>query len=87
LTGAQEPSCTPHGNPFARFLAATHNGQALPLDLFELRSVDVAISDGMLQCLDTLRWARAGLHPLVPDGDRRVQGAIARWGLRWPDSD
>lgn len=68
-----------------RFLAATYNGQAFPFDLFELRAVDVTISDDMLLCLDALRWGRADLHTLVPDGDRRVQAVIARWGLRWPD--
>lgn len=49
----------------ARFIAATYNGTAFPLDLFELRAVDVAISDDMLRCLDALRWARADLHTLV----------------------
>ena len=68
----------------ARFLAATYNGQAFPLDPFELRAVDVAISDDMLRCLDALRWGRADLHTLVPDGDRRMQAIIARLGLRWP---
>jgi hypothetical protein len=71
----------------ARFLAASYDGQAFALDPFELRTVDVAISDDMLQCLDALRWARADLHTLVPDGNRRLQAVIARWGLRWPDSE
>ena len=70
-----------------RFLAGTFNGQAFPLDLFELRGVDVAISDDMLQCLDALRWGRADLHTLVSDGDGRMQAVLARWGLRWPESD
>jgi hypothetical protein len=69
----------------ARFLAATYNGQAFPLDVYELRAVDVAISDDMLQCLDALRWGRADLHTLVPDGDRRLQAVIQRWGLRRPE--
>lgn len=69
----------------ARFLAATYNGQAFQLDLFELRAVDVAISDDMLCCLDALRWARADLHTLVPNGDARVRAVIDRWGLRWPE--
>lgn len=69
----------------ARFLAATYNGAAFPLDPFELRAVDVAISDDMLQCLDALRWGHADLHTLVPDGDQRLQALIARWGLRWPE--
>ena len=69
----------------ARFLAATFNGDAFKLDVFELRAVDVSISDDMLKCLDALRWARADLHTLVPDGERRMQAVIARWGLRWPE--
>ena len=68
----------------ARFLAATYNGQAFPFDLFELRAVDIAISDDMMSCLDALRWGRADLHTLVPDGDARMRAVIARWGLRWP---
>ena len=69
----------------ARFLAATYNGQAFPFDLFELRAVDIAISNDMLCCLDALRWGRADLQTLIPDGDARVRGVIERWGLRWPD--
>ena len=71
----------------ARFLAATYNGQAFPLDPFELRAVDIAISDEMLRCLDALRWGRADLHTLIPDGDARVRTVIERWGLRWPEGD
>ena len=68
----------------ARFLAATFNGEAHPFDVFELRAVDVAIGDDMLRCLDALRWGRADLHKLVPDGDRRMCAVIVRWGLdRW----
>ena len=68
----------------ARFLAAAYNRQAFQLDLFELRAVDIAISDDMLCCLDALRWGRADLHTLIPDGDVRVRAVIERWGLRWP---
>ena len=69
----------------ARFLAATYNGQAFQLDLFEMRAVDIAISNDMLCCLDALRWGRADLHTLIPDGDARVRAVIDRWGLRWPN--
>ena len=69
----------------ARFLAATYNGQAFQLDPFELRAVDIAISNDMLCCLDALRWGRADLHTLIPDGDDRVRAVIERWGLHWPD--
>ena len=71
----------------ARFLAATYNGQAFQFDPFELRAVDIAISDDMLCCLDALRWARADLYTLVPDGDARIRAVIERWGLQWPDGE
>ena len=71
----------------ARFLAAVYNGEAFRLDPFELRAVDIAISDDMLCCLDALRWARADLHTLVPDGDARMRTVIERWGLQWPADD
>jgi hypothetical protein len=68
----------------ARFLAATYNGHAFPFDLFELRAVDVELSDDMLCCLDALRWGRADLYTLVPDGAARMRAVIARWGLSRP---
>ncbi len=68
----------------ARFLAATYDSLAFPFDVFEMRAVDASISDDMLCCLDALRWGRADLHTLVPDGDARVRAVIDRWGLRWP---
>jgi hypothetical protein len=67
----------------ARFLAATYDGRMFALDVFDLRAVDVAISDDMLQCLDALRWGCADLHTLVPDGDLRMRAVIARWKLHW----
>jgi len=66
----------------AQFLAATYNGSAFSFDLFDLRVLDVAISDDMLCCLDALRWGRADLYQLVPDGDKRMQAVIAHWGVR-----
>lgn len=69
----------------ARFIAATYNGEVFEFNPFELRAVDIAISDDMLRCLDALRWARADLYTLVPDGDARVRAVIDRWGLRWTD--
>jgi hypothetical protein len=68
-----------------QFIAATYNGQAFTFDLFDLRALDIEISDDMLRCLDALRWARADLYTLVPDGDTRVRTVIDRWGLSWPD--
>lgn len=71
----------------ACFVASTYNGEAFPLDPFELRAVDIGISDDMLCSLDALRWGRADLHTLIPDGDARVRAVIERWGLRWPVVD
>ena len=68
-----------------QFIAATYNGQAFTFDLFDLRALDVDISGDMLCCLDALRWGRADLHTLIPDGDTRVRAVIDRWGLRWSE--
>jgi hypothetical protein len=68
----------------ARFIASTYNGQVFSFDLFDLRTLDVAISDDMLLCLDALRWGVADLYKLVPDGDARVRSLIDRWQLRSP---
>jgi len=70
-----------------QFIASTYNGEAFPFDLFELRGLDIAIGDDMLLCLDALRWAKTDLYRLVPDGARRVETVIYRWGLEWPQAD
>jgi hypothetical protein len=66
----------------AQFIAATYNGAAFKFDLFEMRMLDVQISDDMLAALDALRWGKADLFRLVPEGDPRVQAVIALWGLQ-----
>ena len=71
----------------ARFLASTYNGTAFPWNPFELRGLDVEIGDDMLACLDALRWGKADLYRLVPDGDKRVEAVINLWGFQWPASD
>jgi hypothetical protein len=70
----------------AKFIAATYNGTAFPFDLFELRSLDIEISEDMLLCIDALRWGRADLYSLIPEGDKRVKAVIELWGLKWPQS-
>lgn len=67
----------------ARFLAAVHNGLVYPFDPFEMRMVDIAISDDMLQCLDALRWGRFDLHDLIVDGDARMRAVLRRWRLSY----
>ena len=47
----------------AQFIAVTYNGQSYPFDLYELRAVDVAFGDDMLQCHDALRWAASTCTP------------------------
>jgi hypothetical protein len=68
----------------ARFLASTFNGAALPFDLFELRALDVAIADDALACIDALRWGKADLHRLLPDGEQRVAAVLRAWGIGDP---
>ncbi|MEO9149882.1 MAG: hypothetical protein ABI212_11025 [Burkholderiaceae bacterium] len=69
----------------ARFLASTFNGQAFPFDVYQLRAVDIAISDDMLCCLDSLRWGKADLHTLVPDGEKRVLQVFDDWSIGWSE--
>ena len=69
----------------AHFIAATFDGQTFPFDLFDLRTVDVEISDDMLLCLDALRWGKADLHKLVPNGEQRILAICKGWGFEWPD--
>lgn len=70
----------------AYFIAATFDGQTFPFDLFELRTVDVSIADDMLCCLDALRWGKADLYKLVPDGHARILKMCEGWGIKWPES-
>jgi hypothetical protein len=65
----------------ATFLAATFNGSDFPFDLFDLRTLDVALADDALACIDALRWGKADLYKLVPDGEARVAQVIKDWGL------
>ena len=51
----------------AAFIAATYNGEAFKLDPFELRAVDIAISDDMLLCLDA---PSLGQYRPLPAGSR-----------------
>lgn len=87
LVELAERSDTGQARRVARFLASTYNGEAYPFDLFDLRVLDVALSDDALVCIDALRWGRADLYTLIPDGDARVRAVIELWGLRWPEGE
>ena len=67
----------------AWFLRSLYGNDVL-LDPFALRAVEVDVSDDMLACLDTLRWAKADLCELVPNGHTRLRRLIERWSLRPP---
>lgn len=57
------------GQTVARFLAALLD--VYPLDVYDLRAVDIAISDDMLTCLEAVRWNRVSVLDLVPNGHER----------------
>ena len=82
-----ESSDTGQARRVASFLATCYNSTAFPWDPFDLRAVDIAISDDMLTCLDALRWGQADLHTLVSDGDGRLQRLIKACGMRWPEDN
>ena len=84
LQRAHSQAASAQVRPHAPTAVAARFSQAFQLDPFELRAVDIAISDDMLCGLDALRWGRADLYMLVPDGDARVRAVIDLWGLRWP---
>ncbi len=77
-----ENSDTGQARRVSRFIAGTFNGRAYPFDLYDLRGLDVAIGDDMLVCLDALRWAKADLFNLVPNGETRVKGVIKSWDIK-----
>jgi len=76
-----ERSDTGQARRVARFLASTYNGERYPFDLFDLRGLDVALSDEAIICIDALRWGRADLYKLLPDGARRIADLIISWGI------
>ena len=84
LTESRDSGQTEH---VARFVASAYDGEAFPFDLFMLRMFDVDISDDMLVCIDALRWGKADLCKLIPDGDKRVRGVLALRGIEWPTTD
>lgn len=86
LLSLAEKRDTGQARRIAYFIAATFDGQSFPLDLFELRTVDVAISDDMLTCLDALRWGKADLYKLIPDGHPRILRMCEAWGIQSPSA-
>ena len=82
LLDLAEKNDTGQARIVAHFLASTYNGRAFHFDLYDLRSLDVPISDDMLVCLDALRWRTLDLFELVPDGFARVESVIKNWRIK-----
>ena len=81
LLNIAEESDTGQARRVANFIAASFNGRAYTFDLFDLRALDVTISDDVLVCMDALRWAKTDLFNLVPDGYKRIERVIHAWGI------
>jgi hypothetical protein len=64
----------------ALFLGSVLNGKR-HFDLYDLRTVDVAISDDMLAVIDGLRWGRVGISNMVVDADVRIDNILRSWGM------
>lgn len=77
LVELAERSDTGQARRIARFIASTYNGERYPFDLFDLRMLDVALSDDVLVCIDALRWGLADLYKLLPGGERRVTAVLS----------
>jgi hypothetical protein len=78
-----EKSDTGQASRCASFIAATYNGRH-HFDLFDLRVMDVTLSDDMMACLEALRWGRADLYRLVPEGQNRVEAILNSWQIKHP---
>lgn len=68
----------------ASFLGGVWNGKR-HFDLYDLRVLDVEISDDMLAVLDALRWTKVGIGDMVPNGDRRIETVLTAWGMYGPE--
>lgn len=74
-----ELSDTGQGRTVSRFVAAVIGVR--PFDMYDLRALDIAISDDVLICLDALRWKQVALTDLVPDGRSRCTALCKAKGL------
>ena len=68
----------------ASFLGGICNGKR-HFDLYDLRTLDVEISDDLLTVLDALRWAKVSIGDMVPNGDARIEAVLTTWGMFGPE--
>lgn len=64
----------------ASFIGACWNGRR-HFDLFDLRMLDVKISDDMIAVIDALRWRRKDIDNMFPDANMRIVRVLERWGM------
>lgn len=62
----------------AAFVAATVGLHRF--DMYDLRALDIELSDDVLACLDAIRWGKCHIADLVPDGVARAHQAAVDWG-------
>jgi hypothetical protein len=62
----------------AGFVAATVGFHHF--DIYDLRALDVDLSDDVLACLDAVRWGKCHLAELVPNGFARARQVSEHWG-------
>lgn len=67
----------------ASFLGGVWNGKR-HFDLYDLRALDIEISDDMLVVLDALRWGKLGIGDMARDGDCRIEAILMAWGMYGP---
>jgi hypothetical protein len=68
----------------ASFIGACWNGHR-HFDLFDLRMVDLKISDDMIAVIDALRWKRKDINHMFPDANIRIVNVLERWGMYGED--
>lgn len=68
----------------ASFIGACWNGRR-HFDLFDLRMVDLKISDDMIAVIDALRWKRKDINHMFPDANIRIVNVLERWGMYGED--
>jgi len=79
LAMAEKKADTGQASVVASFIASVVGFNKF--DLYDLRRLDVDISDEVMACIDTIRWRKAHLADLVPDGWRRAHALCVHWGF------
>jgi hypothetical protein len=67
----------------AQFFGALwiRDGEPRAFDFYNLRLLDVQISDDMLAIIDFVRWGRCSIGDLIIDGHIRIETMLEAWGM------